>query len=783
MRQDLAYAGRALWRAKGFAVTAILTLALGIGANTAIFTLVRAVLLKPLPFPEPEQLMRVSGGATDDRFTRLRGAASFAGAAAYTVFGDNLAWTAPEGPEPMKGARVSANFLAVLGASPLLGRSFLADEEQLGPRVVMLSAELWRSRFAADPAVLGRTLTLSAGTRGAETYTVVGVLPPDLKLGLDADLLRPWQPDDLPLPVRQNSPLLSVFARLRPGVSRVQANAEVAVLHRQYATEHKGALDARPEAITPLQESLVRGVAPLLWLLLSAVALLLLLACANVAGLMVARATSRASEFAVRAALGAGRGRLLAAQLAESLWLAVAGGVLGVLVAWLSLGWLVTLPGLDLPHSRDITLDGQVLAFALALTLLSTLLFGLGPAWGASRPEVARMMRTPDSQGWVGRFRLGTRGGLLIGQIALSVVLLLSALLMIVSMARLKQVSPGFEPRKLLTMQITLPEARHEELVRRVEAIPGVRSAAMTLTLPMTGFAGTPVQAAEQPLRKLNERTIAVLQTITPGYFRTLQIPLRQGRDFTRNDSSSAPLVAILSESLARRFWPEDPAPVGRQILVGTNPKPLTVVGIAADIHQAGLGEAMRPGLYRPRSQMPEMPAMFAVRATGDPAGYVSAIRRELAALDRHQAIGAVRPMEEVIGASEGQRGSLMLCLTLFAGAGLILVSVGIYGVMAYSVTRRMRELGIRRALGARPGDLLRLLLGQGLSLAAAGVLLGLVGAFWLTRLLKGQLYGIAPTDPVAYAAVAVVMLLVALAASYFPARRALGNAGIRGIL
>jgi predicted permease len=374
---------------------------------------------------------------------------------------------------------------------------------------------------------------------------------------------------------------------------------------------------------------------------------------------------------------------------------------------------------------------------------------------------------------------LGPRGLLVVGQVALSIVLLIGAALLIVSLARLRRVDPGFQPAHLLTMQITLPPARHDELVERVAAIPGVRAAAVTVTLPMTGYIGTPVQPADRPAAKLNERPIAVLQSVTRGYFRTLGIPLERGRDFTAGDTESAPPVAIITARLARRFWPDYPKgqdPVGRHILAGAGSQPIEIVGIAGDVRQAGLAGELAAGLYRPRAQMPALPAMFAVRTEGDPLRFVSAVRGQVTAIDHNQAIGAVRTMDAVVEASGSHRRSIMMLLGLFASTGVLLAVVGVYGVIACSVSGRVKELAIRRALGAQRGDILRLVLGQGLTLAAAGAVLGIGGALAATRLLGALLFEVRPTDPVIFAGVSLIVVLAALAASYVPARRAARN-------
>jgi putative ABC transport system permease protein len=787
---DLQYALRTLRRNPIFALTAVLTLALGMGANTAIFSVVHAVLLKPLEYHDSNRLVRLSGGATAARFEAIGQARSFTEAGAFTVFTENVTLSGPDGPEPLKGARVSANFLRILGITPLYGRSFLPEEESAGPQVVLISAELWQRRFGGDPRIVGGTATLAAAP-----YTIIGVLPPGFQFPFPGlEVWRPWQPSTMPTQARLNSPILSVFGRLKPGVNLEQASAELAVIHRQYALAHPGALDAKPkqvETVTPLKDQLVRNVRSLLWMLFGAVGFVLIIACANVASLLLARATSRSREFAIRAALGAGRGRLVKQLLAESLLLSFAGGALGLLLARWSLAGIARLPGLELPRMSEIHLDGMALAFAVVLSVATSLLFGLAPSLRASRPDLAGVMKAAGEGAPSGGPRrlalwLSPRGLLVAGQVALSIVLLIGATLLIESLARLRRVNPGFQPANLLTMQIALSQTRYdtipksaaffEELVRRVESVPGVRGAAVTLTLPTTGFAGTPVQATGQPLLKLNERPIAILQSVTPGYFRTLGIPLRRGRDFATQDTVTAPLVVIVNESLARRFWPAYPSgedPVGRYVLVGANPQPMQIVGIAADVRQASLADDAGPGVYRPRTQNPPMSAMFAVRTEGDPLRFVNAIRSQVTAIDRDQAITAVKTMADVMEASEAQRRSIMILLGLFAGAGLLLAVVGIYGVIAYSVGQRTKEIGIRRALGAQQNDVLSLVVGQGLGLTLAGVVVGIAGALALTRVMRGLLFQVSPADPATFAGIALLVVVVSLAASFIPARRA----------
>ena len=789
--QDLRYALRTTRKNPFFALTAVLTLALGIGANTAIFTVVHAVLLKPLNYPDSGRLVRITGGATAARFDALRQAQSFRGVAAFTVYTENVTLSGLDGPEPLKASRVSTNFLEVLGVTPLQGRSFVPEEEKPAAQVAIISAELWRRQFGADPQIVGGKATLAA-----EPYTIIGVLPAGFPFPFPGiDVWRPWQPDTMPAQARLNSPILSVFGRLRPGVNGEQAGAQVAVINSQYALAHPEMLDANPnrprpdgwgapagaKPLTPLKDEVVKNVSAMLWMLFGAVGFVLLIACANVAGLLLARATSRSKEFAVRAAIGAGRGRLLGQLLTESLLLAVAGGALGVLFAHWSLSGIAAIPGLDLPRIDEVRIDGGVLAFAVLLSIATSLLFGLAPSLNASRPDLARAMKAGSgsaSSGSPNRLAawMSPRGLLVVAQVALAIVLLIGAALLIESLQRLRGVDPGFEADNLLTMQITLPQASHQELVQRVESIPGVRAAAVTLTLPMTGFAGTPVQPAGEPLLKLNERPIAILQSITPGYFRTLGIPLRRGRDFAAQDVPSARPVAIINEGLARRFWPSYPRgenPVGQYMLAGASPEPVRIIGIVADVRQAGLADDAGIGVYRPRAQTPQMPSMFAVRTEGDPLSFVNAIRSQVAAIDRNQTISAVRTMTTIVENSEGQRRSIMILLGLFAAAGLLLAVIGIYGVIAYSVAQRSKELGIRRALGAQKSNILRLVLRQGLGLAVAGTALGILGALALTRLMNSLLFEVSATDPFTFAAVAFLMIVVAMAASYLPARRA----------
>ena len=794
--RDTLYALRTMRKKPAFTATAVLTLALAIGGNTAIFTVIRAVLLKPLQYRDPDRLVSVSGGATPTRFAEMEaGARSFTALGAFTGQQD-LTLSGGAEPEVLRGARVSATFLRILDVDPLRGRGFRPEEDAPGgPPVVMIGAEIWQRRFAGDPQIIGKAVTLDA-----TPYLVIGVLPPRFQFpfpGVDLWLTAPSESPGVPARVRALSPVLNVFGRLKPGVTLAQANAELQVIRRRYALAHPSMLDAKPKTpleVTPMKDNLVTGVRSMLWMLFGAVGFVLLIACANVASLLLARAASRSREMAVRAALGAARTRLIGQLLAESVLLSLSGGILGVLLAAWCLRAIPLISSFDLPRSAEIHLDGIVLGFAAALSLVTGVLFGLAPSLAASRPDLMRVLRAsgdaanPANQGPGGILAgLNIRALLLVGQIALSVVLLIGAALLIESVSRLRGVQVGFNPSHLLTMRLSLPPVRYDtnqkkvsffqELIRQVGSAPGIRSAAAGMSLPMMGYAGTPVQDAAKPLLKLNERLIATYMPVTPGYLRTLDIPLRRGREFTDQDTEDAQRVAIVDEALARRFWPEYPSgpdPVGQRLWVGgVNPKPAQIVGIAANVHQSLENSAWPETVYVCFAQNPLPSAMLAIRTDGDPLRFTSAVREQVRALDKDQGISAVRTMDDLVEEEVGQRRLLVILLGSFAGVALLLALIGIYGVIAYSVAQRTREMGIRRALGAQQSDILRLVVVQGFRLALAGVAIGLVGAYGLTRLMESLLFHVSATDPATFVGVALLFLFVALAASYIPARRA----------
>ncbi|MGA9720274.1 MAG: ABC transporter permease [Acidobacteriaceae bacterium] len=793
--QDLRFAARMIAKRPGFSLAIVLTVAVGIGANTALFSVVRAVLLRPLGYTDPQQLVILSGGATPIHVDELRAAAR-----SYTDTGvfcsaEEMALTGIGEPQIVNAQRVSANFLSILGVAPTLGRSFLPAEDRTGgPDVVMLSTRLWRRRFGANPAILGHAITLAS-----KSYTVVGILPPRFDFPsadgtLDVWTTRPLEWSPMPVKSRPLSPYLHVFGRLKPGISIERASEELAVLQRQYATAHPAMLDARPETLAghprihSLEDSVVSDVRTPLLLLTGAVGLLLLIVCANVASLLLARAATRAREFAVRAALGAGRGRLLRQLLTESTLLSLIGGAFGTLLAWTALRGIRTATALALPRSSEIRLDLGVLAFALALSVATGILFGLAPALSAFRRDLAAVLQgNAATPGKLRRhFATGPRGLLVAGQVALSLVLLVSAGLVFESLAHIYKVDPGYRPDHVLTMSVSLAPAVYDtdakraafytQLVDRVEAIPGVEHASVTLTLPATGWAGTPVRIAGRPEQPLNRRPIAVVEQVSPDYFSTLAIPLKRGRAFTTRDNATAPLVTVIDESLARRFWPQYPRgenPIGQHLLVGSHKDPIEIVGISAAVHQQGRDTDPVPGFYLPNAQQPPQSVMLMLRTKGDPATFANAVRQQVLALDHNQPISEVRTLSAVLDSSEDQRRLMFSLLGAFSITATLLAVLGLYSVISYSVVERTREIAIRQALGAPRSRILGLVLRQGIGLALAGIAFGIAGAAILTRLLSSMLFGVNAIDPVTFLLAAALFLAVALAASYLPARRA----------
>jgi predicted permease len=765
---------RSLWRTPSFTIAAVLTLALGIGANVAIFSVIRAVLLKPLGYRNPDRLVLISGGATPIHFAEIKsGARNFSSIGTYAMEED-LAFTGHGTPEVLKANRVSANFLDILGVSPLLGRGFTTPDT-----TVLISYNLWQDRFQGDLHVLGQTIDL-AGT----AYAISGVLPPNFAFpsaAVDVWLARPEDSPRFPPQSRALSPFLTVFGQLNPGVTLKQASAEISVLQSTYAKNHPAMLDAKPKSppgATPLHQVIVQSVQLELWLLFGAVALVLVIACANLASLLLARAAARSTEYAVRSALGARRSHIVRHLLTESLFLSMLGGIVGAFFAFLSLSGLRHVSAVDLPRASEIKFDSGVLAFAIALSFLTGILFGLAPSISASRIDLMAALRA--SQGTSVRF--GLRLVLVSGQIALSLVLLIGTTLLIETILRLRAEPLGFDSQNVLTARIALsPDANSarffEDLLQRISSSPGVEHASASLTLPMMSYPGTPVQNAKEAPLPLNQRPLAAIFIVTLDYFQALHIPLKRGRTFTERDREGEQRVAIIDENLARNFWPNYPAgenPIGQRLLVGgVNKAPAEIIGIVGNAHQDLEGLGWKRSVYVPFGQSAPPSAMLAIRLKKNPASYAPALRRAVQALNPSQPVSHIEPMENLIDAELGPRRLLMQVLAFFACSALALALIGVYGVVSYSVTQRTRELGIRRALGAAESTLLQMIITQALRLALSGVVIGLVTAYAATRVMKSYLFHTSATDPVAFIGVSGFFMLVAIAAAFAPALRA----------
>jgi len=786
--QDLRYGSRMLAKKPGFTLIAVLTLALGIGATTAIFTIVNAVLLRPLPYPDADRLVYVGqqyrsglAGSGEPKFMFWReNTGSFESLAAYSSFGGadgNLAGGAE--PEYVRGLRVSEDFFRVLGVYPVSGRAFTNEEDSpSGARVAILSDGLWRRRFGANPALVGETLLLND-----KPVMVVGIMPPQF-LGFSADLFVPMQ-------ARVNAnfdPNATVIGRLKPGVTIEQAQAELNVTAEKYREAFPRQMQ-EGESIGAQQyrESFTGSVAPLLWILLGSVGFLLLIACANVANLQLARAAGRQREIAVRMALGAGNGRIVRQLLTEGLLLAVIGGTAGLFVAVWGAAFLKALmPDGMLPDVAVISVDWRVLAFAFGAAIATGLLFGLAPAWQARKVDVNTALKENSKSG-TGRGRV--RRALVVTEVALSLVLLIGAGLLIRTFANLLAVAPGFDPQNVLTCQVTLNGERYDttkeasafyrDALERISSLPGVEAAALTNKLPLDWQFNMPVVFPGSP----DKLQSVQFRMISPDYFRVMKIAVKQGRVFTESDDASAPSVAIVNEAFARRFF-DGQDPMAQQLSVGrgANDPARQVIGVAGDIKQSGLDRPAPPMVFVPVPQMPDKlmaivrtftAAHFTVRTTVAPSSLGAEIKREIAGLDPTLAVSGISSMDEIAKLSVAPQRFNMQLLGLFAALGLLLAAVGVYGVISYSVAQRTNEIGLRIALGAQPADVVRLVLGQGLALALLGAGLGLAGAYGLTRLLKSLLFGVEATDPLTFASLSVLLLGVALVACFVPARKA----------
>jgi len=787
--QDLRYGARMLLKNPGFTLIAIITLSLGVGANTAIFSVINGVLLSALPYPQPEQLAMVwcdnrRQGIPDDitsypNFVDWRDRnKTFQGMAGVTSDRYNLTGTGE--PEEIRGATVSINFFQLIGVNPMLGRVFTAEEEQPGrDRVVVLSHSLWRRRFGGDPGVLNKTISLSD-----EPYVVVGIMPPGFQFPENTEIWGPLAPDEGMRGARFGF-FLPVVGRLKPGVTRAQAQADLDVVANQIEKQFTD-MAGYGVNVVPVLENTVGPIRRALMILFVAVLFVLLIACANVANLLLARATVRQREVAVRAALGAGRWRIVRQLLTESMLLAVLGGALGVLLAWWGLRLLVDLSPANIPRLETIRLDGRVLWFALALSLVTGLIFGLAPALQTSHLKLSEALKEGARTGAGGGRAQRIRGVFIVAEVALTLALLVGAGLLVRSFWRLQNVNTGFKTDHLLTLRVTLWGSKYrqgaqavsfyERLQERLAALPGVVSASATSDIMLRRLATSASFTIENRPRDPGELALELpFDRVQPNYFQTMGVQLLRGRAFTAQDSRDNPRVSIVNETFVKRYFPNED-PVGKRFTFGgggPNARWFTIVGVVRDTKRQGIDQPVRIESWMPLAQMPSGSMDVVLRTTGDPLALGNAVREAVWSLDRDLPIPSIQTMEQILSERVAQRRLNMLLLGLFATAALILAAVGIYGVMNYTVTQRTNEIGIRLALGAQSGDVIGLVLKQGMALTLVGVAIGLIATFAMTRLMTSLLFGVSATDPTTFAAIAALLIGVALLASWIPARRA----------
>jgi putative ABC transport system permease protein len=788
--QDFRYAVRMLAKNPVFTAVAVIALALGIGANTAIFSVVNGVLLQPLPYPQPEQLMMVwldnrRQGIRDDitswpNYTDWRDQnKTFQGMAGYRTTRLNLTGTGE--PEELSSVMVTGNFFSIMGINPAMGRGFTAEEEQPGKdNVVILSHGLWQRRFGGDPSVINRQINLNG-----QVTTIIGIMPAGFDFPRRTELWGPLAPNERTRAAR-GSFWLPVVGRLKPGVTPTQAQADMNVVGGRLEDQYPQINRGYGVNVVPLHEYTVGDIRRALLILLGAVGFVLLIACANVANLLLARAATRGREIAVRSALGAGRARIIRQLLTESLLLALIGGAFGIMLAAWGIKMLTKLGPANIPRLSEVHLDGRVLAFTALVSILTGIIFGLVPALQASRLDLSEMLKEGGRTGsGGGRARL-VRSAFVVVEMALALVLLIGAGLMIRSFARLQNVDPGFRTDHLMTMQLRVPRSKYREgpqitafyrqLQERLAALPGVTGVSATtgILLPkLANSAGFIIEG--KPQEPEEQRLELPFDAVMPDYFKVMGVGLVKGRFFTDQDGPNSPNVAIINETMVKRYFNNED-PIGKRFSFGqpqTDRDWITIVGVVKDTKRQGLAAPIRIESFMPATQNISRGMEVVIRTSGAPQALAGSIRAAVKTLDADLPIARMQTMEEVFSDSIAERRLNMLLLGLFATVALVLAAVGIYGVMSYAINQRTHEMGIRIALGAEPRDILRLVVGQGMALSFAGVGVGLGVAFILTRLMSSLLYGISATDPVTFIAVPAILTGIGLIASYIPARRA----------
>jgi putative ABC transport system permease protein len=782
--KDIRYGVRGLLKRPAFAAVAVITLALGIGANTAIFSVINAVLLRPLSYEQPERLVTFRSNQSAPDLADVVAASHTFSAIGGEVLAP-LAYTAGTEPVQFQVGQVSGRYFDTLGVKAARGRYLTADDDKNGgPFVVVLSHQLWQRQFGGDEKIVGKTIPLSGNV-----YTVIGVMPQSFRSPRE-DNTEAWTPVHVSNPVAANFRgvhFLRTYALLAPGVTLQQAGADMRLIDQQLATQYPADNKNRTTALIPLQERVVGESRNALLVLFAAVSLVLLIACANFANLLLARAAERGREIVIRTALGARRWRIVRQLLTESILISILGGAIGVLIAWWGTNLLIALKPANLARLEEINVDLRVFAFTLGISILTGFVFGLMPAWTASRAAVSSALKEGGRSATSSRAQQRVRSAFVTGELAVALVLLVGAGLMVKTFWKLRNVEPGFSADHLLTMRVELPETRYQEVdaqtrfrtqaIANINSLPGTRSA-MISELPLSGDSLNHdfVIEGRPPIAPGDEPSLET-RSVMGDYFHVMHMPLRSGRDFQPQDfDAKAPLVGIANDEMVRQYFPNE-NPLGKRVRWARNPTVewIEIVGVVGDVKHFGLDLPELPALYSPYTQINAWKRWmtFAVRTQSDPAAMEQAVKEQIWKVDSQLPITKVRTMTEVAAASFAARRFNMLLLTLFAGLALVLAAVGVYGVMSYAVTQRTHEIGIRMALGAQAGNVVKLVMKHGLVIAIIGVALGLAGAFALTRLMRSLLFAVETTDKSVFASVSLCLFLIALIACYIPARRA----------